>query len=79
MSKISSHNSFTYRGSKVTNSDQIANIFNEYFVNVGPSLEKKIDIVNKDAVDYLSSNYPASMFLRETDENEIVNIIMKQK
>ena len=79
VSKISSHNSFTYRGSKVTNSDQIANIFNEYFVNVGSSLAKNIDIVNKDPVDYLNSNYPASMFLRETDENEIVNVIMKQK
>ena len=79
VSKISSHNSFTYRGSKVTNSDQIANIFNEYFVNVGPSFAKNIDIVNKDPVDYLSRNYPASMYLRETDENEIVNVIMKQK
>ena len=79
VSEISSHNSFTYRGSKVTNSDQIANIFNEYFVNVGPSLAKNIDIVNKDPVNYLSRNYPASMFLRETDENEIVNVIMKQK
>ena len=79
VSEISSHNSFTYRGSKVTNSDQIANIFNEYFVNVGPSLAKNIDIVNKDLVNYLSRNYPASMFLRETDENEIVNVIMKQK
>ena len=79
VSKDSPHNSFTYRGSKITSSDKIADIFNEYFVNVGPSLAQKIDIVNKAPVDYLAGNYPASMFLRETDESEIFNTIMKQK
>ena len=72
-------NSFTYRGSKITNDDQITNIFNDYFVNVGPSLAKSIGIINKDPADYLNGNYPKTMFLCCTYENEIFNAIMKEK
>ena len=42
-------------------------------------LWQKTDIVNKDPTEYLKGNYPKSMFLHETDEDEIFNVIMKQK
>ena len=79
VSKNSLHNSFNHKGKKIINSGLIPNLFNEYFVNVGPSLAKSIDIVDKDPAKYLKGNYSKSMFLHETDENEIFNVIMKQK
>lgn len=72
-------NSFNQKVKIIINSGLIANLFNEYFVNVGPSLAKSIDIVDKDPAKYLKGNYSKSMFLHETDENEIFNVIMKQK
>jgi hypothetical protein len=52
---------------------KIANGFNEYFINVGPNLAKKIK-ENPDMTfdNYLTSNYPNSMFLDPITENELV-------
>ena len=77
--QTSLHNCFSHRGTKITNFDQIADIFNEYFVSVGPSLAKSINVVKKDPTIYLKGNHTASMFLRDTDDKEIYNVIMKQK
>ena len=79
VTKVSPHSTFNHAGSKITSNSHIANLFNEYFVNVVPSLAKNIDFVNKDPTEYLKGNYPKSMFLHETDEDEIFNVIMKQK
>ena len=64
--RTSLHNCFSHRGAKITNFDQIADIFNEYFVSVGPSLAKSINVIKKDLTDYLKGNHTASMFLRDT-------------
>ena len=43
---------------------QIANKFNDYFVNVGPNLENTIKQVDNNSFDkYLKGNYQSSFFL----------------
>jgi hypothetical protein len=52
-----------YSNTNFTNPVDIANKFNEYFVNVGPQLAKKIPKVNDISYeDYLKGNYVESMF-----------------
>jgi hypothetical protein len=56
-----------------TNPVDIANKFNEYFVNVGPKLAKKIPKVNDISYeDYLKGNYVESMFFEPVTENELL-------
>ena len=54
---------------------QIANKFNDYFVNVGPSLAKKFDQDENDHREYLNGNFPNSMFLSHITPSEIEGII----
>ena len=54
---------------------QIANKFNDYFVNVGPSLAKKFDRDENDHRKYLNGNFPNSMFLSHIAPSEIEGII----
>ena len=70
------YNCFSHRGTKITNFDQTADIFNEYFVSVGPSLAKSINVVKKDPTDYLKGNHTVSMFLHGTDGKEKYNVIL---
>ena len=54
---------------------QIANKFNDYFMNVGPSLAKKFDRDKNDHRKYLNGNFPNSMFLSHITPSEIEGII----
>ena len=49
----------------MTRKKDIANGFNDFFVNVGPNLAKDINIPNENThvLDYLKSQNPESMFL----------------
>ena len=61
----------------VTNPVDIANKFNEYFVNVGPQLAKKIPKVNDISYeDNLKGNYVERMFFEHVTENELLNQII---
>ena len=53
-------------GKTVTHKKDIANGFNDFFVNVGPNLAKDINISNENThvLDYLKSQNPESMFLQ---------------
>ena len=56
----------------VTNPQEIANKFNEYFVNIGPQLAKKIpgnDNITYES--YLNGNYVDSMFIEPVTEYEL--------
>ena len=54
----------------VDNIDEIVNIFNNFFANVGPELAAKVPFEEKN---FTVSDYEHSMFLFNTDEKEVVN------
>jgi arsenate reductase-like glutaredoxin family protein len=57
----------------------IANKFNNFFVNVGLDLAKKISPGNKSPIDFLEGNYINSIFLNPTTDEEIEDIIDNMK
>ena len=60
----------------IVNKQLIADKFNDFFVNIGPSLADKIPIGTKTVSNYLSENSNTdSIFLSPTTEVEIRNII----
>ncbi len=60
----------------MSDSQQIANGFNEYFANIGPNLASKIPDEQTNFTDFLSSapSPMNSIFLKPTDEKEIIDI-----
>lgn len=58
----------------MTNPLKVASIFNNYFVNVGPNLAKKIKHSYSQIFNTLP-NPTNTMYLNPTDENEILKII----
>ena len=64
-------------GSKTTNRKQVSELFNNFFVNVGPSLASKIgtETTNVQIGDYLGASNVNSMVLTEVNEVELLNIV----
>ena len=58
---------------------QMANTFNKYFVNVGPSLANNIPMVNKQPSNFLHGNFTSSMYLLPTNQYEVSDIITNLK
>ena len=55
--------------------EEISNGFNNFFANVGPDLAKKINVPeNIDITEYLEKRQVDSMFLKPTNEEEILQI-----
>lgn len=64
----------------LTNANEIANSFNEYFTNVGPNLSNKITPCSRQPSTFLPNlNLVGSLFLRPTSAEEIAKIIQKFK
>ena len=63
------------------NMDDVANSFNQFFVNVGPELAEKIPDPGTSGEDYstLLERNPYSMFLKAVEEKEILDIVTKFK
>ena len=66
-------------GSIIDNPLDIAEKFNNFFVNVGPDLAKKIAPSNLNPTDSLQGSYCNSMFLEPTTDEEICDIISNLK
>ena len=65
---------------KVSNKKDIANGFNNFFVNVGPNLAKSIvPIKEKELPRNLLHNNEFTMFLADVSENELLRIVSKCK
>lgn len=58
---------------------EISNLFNSFYVNVGPSLAGKISTVPGDVQMYMKGEYACSMFLTPVTPYEIEIVISKQK
>ena len=54
---------------------EIATKFNEYFVNIGPNLAKKIQDIHQTFKSYMDHRCPNSVFLDAILENEVLNEI----
>ncbi|MGE5862423.1 MAG: RNA-directed DNA polymerase, partial [Nitrososphaerales archaeon] len=57
----------------------IAQKFNEYFVNIGPTLASKIPNTDTNHMSFMKGNFRNSFTLFETDSNEIVSITKSLK
>ena len=59
---------------------KIANKFNDYFINIGPNLAKKINSDDNDTfVKYLNGSYPSSFLIDAVTQNELENEIANMK
>ena len=63
------------KGKLSSDSNVIADSFNEFFVNIGSSLASKIQSTDTDFKEYLPNASVKSMFLSPTDEHEICQIV----
>ena len=57
-----SNSQFIHDGKLIENSHDIANSFNDFFINVGPTLAQKIPQTNKNAREYLPVPMLKSLF-----------------
>ena len=63
-------------GIEIKGNRNIANKFNDFFVNIGPKLAGQIECIpNKNIYDYLPKSNTNSMFLSPVDKNEIVTTV----
>ena len=62
-------------GNMISNSEEISNVFNDYFVNVADNIEKAIPRTSKSPMDYLKASNPYSMFLSPTTKFEVEDVI----
>ena len=58
-------------GSVTTDKQEISDKFNEYFINVGPNLARKIPTQNKSPTDYLTKRETEILLLRPVTHDEI--------
>ena len=71
---------FIVKNQLTSDASCIANTFNNYFVNIGPNLSKKIPVSEIDPMQYINGlNFPDSIFIRETTESELKRIILGLK
>lgn len=67
----------TDKGDQVTDPKQIADSFNEFFVNIGPQLASKICHSGKNYFEYLKNPNVKCMFMKPVIAEEVVKIINK--
>ena len=70
---------FMHNKTLISDPVNIANCFNNYFVNIGPTLASKLRKENISHRDFLPERTTASLFLEPTDEVEIKKIIRNLK
>ena len=70
---------FKINNNIVTDEKIIANNFNKYFVNLGPSLAKNIPLYQTNPTSYIKQSSPDSMFITPVTNEELVNIVMALK
>ena len=66
-------------GEIVQNSKEIANIFNNYFVNIAGKIDSEIPRTRKSPLDYLGDKLEKSFFISPTNSAEVEGIIVQLK
>ena len=62
-------------GQYIDNPNNIAEAFNNFFVNIGQVLDKKIPITNTNPNHYIPKNYNINIYLNPATESEITKLI----
>ena len=63
----------------VTDKQTIANKFNEFYVNIGPTLARNIPPGKCEPISYIKNGISNSIFIRPVNENEVVAILKEMK
>jgi hypothetical protein len=71
--------SFIINNKTVSNKTNIANAFNKYFINIGPSLSNKIPATTDKPDKYMKSHIIESIFIKPVVENEVESLIKNLK
>jgi len=77
--KESISQSFTSNGRVILDKNEIADSFNEYFVNIGEQLASKIPSSVIGPLNFMNPTHNNSIFLAPTTPNEILNCLGKLK
>jgi len=77
----SDHAKFKINREEVTDKKRIADGFNNFFVNIGPELANNIEPVDENATisEFLGPPILDSMFLKQVNDQEIINIVQNFK
>ena len=70
---------FVINNKLVSNKIDIANSFNKYVVNIGPSLSKNIPNTSKNPQSFMKTHIIESIFLKPVVENEVESLIKNLK
>ena len=68
-------NNIFYKNTTYTDTAGMSNCFNDFFVNIGNSVEAKIPRVDTPFTNFLKNKNDASIFLKPIDDDEIRSII----
>ena len=69
--------SFLNNGKLISDKNDIAKSFNDFFSNIGPSLAQKIPKSEKSCLDFVNRFVNSSLFLTPVTANEILRIVSK--
>ena len=70
---------FKQNNKLITDKVDICNGFNDFFINVGCTLDKKIPRSNTNPLEFMVGTYQQSIFLKPVNQNELILIINKMK
>ena len=76
---ISKPTKFLLNGNETDDANQIADHFNSYFTNVGPTLDKKIPLTQTSPISFIKQKCMHNIFLNPCSESEVAKIIDKLK
>ena len=76
--KILPKDNFTVHDAAI-NSEDVANTFNSFFVNIGPSLANKLDKPNQNFAKFLPTPIRSSLFFNPTNIQELIEITKKSQ
>ena len=63
----------------VKDEKEIAENFNNYFINIGPSLTKNINTGSRNPSSFIINSIKVSIFLNNVEQNEVKNVIFTLK
>ena len=73
-------NNLKINNTTINDPEQIANTINDFFVNIGPKLASKFNNSDSNSfMKFMGDSYEQSMYLHETNPNEIAMEIKKFK
>ena len=70
---------FKYNGSEISDRNDISNKFNDFFINIGPTLANAIPHTSKSPLNYLGASVSETIFLSPVTENEIGKLLLSLK